>query len=191
MAETKPSKIVIEPSDRVVKALRLAVAEVGLDELLRRTGAPSELLEKWIKGEEWVPLNVVKESCNINRENPEAPAYSKILSECTAGAPFKVIVKGEVEKPAVPIVKETMPPAPQIPMEKTAKPKTKVARPEAFRKMVKVGTALSMILILGIVIGFLLGGFMGAVVGAILGYVLMTTVTFVFFVLLPKRTRKT
>ena len=187
MDETKPSKVVIEPGDRVVEALRLALAEVGVEELLRRTGATPDLLEKWINGENWVPLNVVKEACDINRKNPEAPSYCKILSECTAGASFEIMVEKEVEKPAASTVKEIMPPALHIPAERIAEPKAKAVKPEAFRQMVKVCTALFIIPILSVVIGFLLGGFMGAVVGAIFGYVIITAFTFVFFVLLPKK----
>lgn len=191
MAETKPPKIVIEPSDRVVEALRLAVAEVGVEELLRRTSAPHELLEKCINGEEPVPLNVITEACDINRKNPEAPSYSKILSECTVGASFEIMVEREVEKSAAPVVKEIMPPAPHIPTEKIAEPKGKASKPEAVRQMAMVGAALFIIPILSVVIGFLLGGFTGAVVGAIFGFVVTTAFTFVFFVLLPKKSRRT
>jgi len=191
LAETKPSKIIIEPSDRVVEALRLAVAEVGVDELLRRTSAPHELLEKWINGEERVPLNVVMEACDINRNNPEAPSYSKILSECTTGASFEIVVEQEIEKPEAPVVKEIMPPPPSIPAEKMAESKAKALKSEAARQMVTVGTALFIIPILSVVLGFLLEGFMGAVVGAILGFVIITTLTFVFFVLLPKKSHRT
>lgn len=191
MAKKKTSKIVIEPGNRVVEALRLAVAEVGVDELLQRTSATPELLEKWINGEEWVPLNVVKEACDINRKNPEASSHFKILSECTAGYSFKIMVKKEARKPATPIVKEIIPPAPHIPAEKIAEPKAKALKPEAARQMVTVGTALFIIPILSVVIGFLLGGFMGAVVGSIFGFVIIMTFTFVFFVLLPKKSRRT
>lgn len=191
MAETKPSKIVIDPSDRVVEALRLAVVKVGVEELLKRTNVPHKLLEKWINGEERVPLNVVIEACEINRNNQEAPSYSKILSECTTGASFGIVVEQEIEKPEAKVVKEIMPLPPYIPAQKIAEPKVKALKSEAVRQMVRVSAALFSIPILSVVLGFLFEGFIGAVAGAILGFVIITALTFVFFVLFPKQSRRT
>lgn len=191
MAETKPSKIVIDPSDRVVEALRLAVVKVGVEELLKRTNVPHKLLEKWINGEERVPLNVVIEACEINRNNQEAPSYSKILSECTTGASFGIVVEQEIEKPEAKVVKEIMSLPPYIPAQKIAEPKVKALKSEAVRQMVRVSAALFSIPILSVVLGFLFEGFIGAVAGAILGFVIITALTFVFFVLFPKQSRRT
>ena len=63
MSESRQRGILIEPTDRVVETVRSAVLDVGLDEFLKRTGTDRGLLERWINGQEWVPVAIVKEAC--------------------------------------------------------------------------------------------------------------------------------
>ena len=191
MVERKPSNVVIQPSDRVIETLRLAMAEAGVEELLERTRAPSELLMEWASGEKWVPIDVVREACDINGRNPKAPSHSRILSECTAGASFKIVVDEEANEPAAPIVKRVVPPAPWIPPEEEVKPSPKAFTAKAFRRIATFGIAIFIVPILTIVTGFFFEGSMGAVTGALVGFAIIAVLTLGFFVLLPGKSRKT
>jgi len=191
LVERKPSNVVIQPNDRVVEALRLAMAEVGVEELLERTRAPSERLMEWASGEKWVPMDVGREACDINGRNPKAPSYSRILSECTAGASFRIVVDKEANEPAAPIVKRAVPPTPRFHPEEEVKPRPKAFKPEAFRQIATFGTAVFIIPILTIVIGFFLGGFMGAVTGALVGLAIIASLTLGSLILLPAESRNT
>jgi hypothetical protein len=192
LTETEPSRVVVEPNDKILRTLKLAIAEIGLDKFLQRTNTSPEMLEKWINGKEWVPLHIVKESCDINRKNPNAPSYSKILFECTAGASFKVIVEKEPKKPKVPTVKEVkippiMPSIPRVPIKEVIKPEKEIVKPKVFQQMIKIGIVLFAIPVLSVIVGFLFGGFTGAVIGAISGYIIIVAFAFIFHFRRPRK----
>jgi len=184
LARNEASKVLIEPSSRVVETLRLAIAEVGLDELVRRTGSSSGLMEKWVNGSEWVPLDVIKEVCEINRNLPEAPSYSKNLSECTSGTRFRITAREEVEKPIAPVETEVTPPKAETFAEK---PSTVARGQEVSRQITKIAIVLFIIPLAGAVTGFLAGGPWGAVIGTVTSYVIGTALA--FLLLLPRKTR--
>ena len=188
MAEKEASKILIEPSDKVVETLRLAVLDVGLDELIRRTGSSPDLVEKWINGEDWVPLDAVKEACAINRDRQDAPSHSKILSECTAGAKFRITAREEVEKPAAPVVGEVAPAKAEISAEGLKKPSAIAVRAGVSRQIARLAIALFIVPLLGAVVGFLMAGPLGAVTGTILSFAIVTA--FAFLLLLPRKMRE-
>jgi len=172
MSEGEVSEVIIEPKEKVVEALRLAVAETGLNDFLRRTGANPQLLERWLNGEEWIPLRVVREACNINTTNPNAPNHSKVLFECMAGAAFKVSLKG---------VTESRPP---IRKEKRVEVPEEIKR-RNMESLVSWGTALSFLILFTGVVGFFLGysygpteAAIGALVGMFLGWI---SVAFIYF----------
>ena len=187
MAEKEASKILIEPSSRVIETLRLAMLDVGLDELIRRTGASPDLLEKWINGVEWVPLGAVKEACEINRNRQDAPSYSKALSECTAGAQFRITAREEKERPAAQVSGEVMPPKLEIPTERLEKRSAVETKSDATRQVAKVAIAMFLFPLLGAVAGFLVGGPEGAVTGTVSSFVVATALAFLFLVLLPRK----
>jgi len=189
LARKEGSKVLIEPSSRVVEALRLAMAEVGLDELVRRTGSSSGLMEKWVNGSEWVPLDVIKEVCEINRNLPEAPSYSKNLSECTSGTRFRITAREEVEKPTAPVETEVAPPEAETLAKRFEKPSTVAKGQDVPRQITKIAMLLFIIPLAGAVTGFLAGGPWGAVIGTVTSYVIGTALA--FLLLLPRKTRGT
>jgi len=189
LARKEASKVLIEPSGRVVETLRLAMAEVGLDELVRRTGSSSELMEKWVNGSEWVPLDVIKEVCEVNRNLPEAPSYSRNLSECTSGTRFRITAREEVEKPATPVEAEVAPSKDETLAERFEKPSTVARGPGVSRQITKVAIVLFIVPLAGAAIGFLAGGPWGAVIGTVTSYVIGTALA--FLLLLPRKTRGT
>jgi len=160
-----------------------------LHELVRRTGSSSQLMEKWANGSEWVPLDVIKEVCEINRNLPEAPSYSKNLSECTSGTRFRITAREEVEKPATPVRTEVPPPEAETLAKRLKKPSTATRVPEASRQITKVAIVLFIVPLTGAVTGFLAAGPWGAVVGTVTSYVIGTALA--FLLLLPRKTRGT
>lgn len=187
MTERETSKILIEPSSKVIETLRLALLDVGLDELVRRTSASPDLLEKWVNGVEWVPLGAVKEACEINRNRQNAPSYSQALSECTAGAQFRITAREEIEKRTARISGEVMPPEPEIPTRILEKQSAVQRRSDATRQVAKVAIAMFLFPLLGAVAGFLVGGPEGAVTGTVSSFVVATALAFLFLVLLPRK----
>lgn len=189
MNKKERPKVLIEPSSRVVETLRVALLEVGLDELARRTGSSPELMEKWVNGIEWVPLDVIKEVCEINRNLPDAPSYSKVLSECTSGAQFRITAREEVEKPAVRVGVEVAPPKAERSAERVEKPCTATRGPRVSRQITKVAIVLFIVPLAGAVMGFLGGGVWGAVIGTVTSYAVGTALA--LLLVLPRKTRAT
>jgi len=188
LAKKEASKILIEPSSRVVQALRLAMLDVGSDELVRRTGSSLVLMERWINGKEWIPLGVVREACEMNRSRQDIPSYSTVLSECTAGAQFKITVKEQVERMTAPTDAKLDKAEISAERSRSEKSSTTATRPGASRQIANVTIALFIVPLLGAIVGFLARGPEGAVVGTILSFVVVTVST--FLLLLPRKTRK-
>lgn len=191
MAEKEGTRVLIEPSNRVIDTLRLALADVGPRRLLHQHNYSLDLLEKWTNGQEWVPLDVVKEACEINRRNSQAPSYSKILSECTSGAHFRISGEEETEKAGPSAAEETTLPKNKIQMETREKPMLYTAGPRRSRvhvQMTKIIIVLFIFPLLGAIAGFfMLGDARGAVIGTLASYAIAIALT--FLILLPMRLR--
>ncbi len=187
LTENEASQILIEPKSRVIETLRLAVLDVGIQELIRRTGSTPGLLEKWINGKEWVPLNVVKEACEINRNRQGSPSYSRILSECTADAQFKILARLEVGKPRAPVTGEVSPSEAGVSGERFQEPGAMATRSEAGRQIVKVTVVLFVVPLLGAAAGFLIAGPQGAVTGTISSFAIVTVLAFLFLTIFPRK----
>jgi hypothetical protein len=190
LVEAESVGALIEPTSRIVETLRLAVLDVGMDKFLSRTGSSPSLLEKWINGEKWVPLDVVKEACEINRSREDAPSYSKILSECTAGAQFRITAREEVEKPAAAVAGALPPSRAEIPTGRLESSAT-TARLEPSHQIAKVAIALFIVPLLGAAAGFLAAGAVGAVTGTITSFAIVTALAFLFLALISKKKRGT
>ena len=160
-----------------------------MDEFVRRTGSSSVLIEKWVNGNEWVPLDVIKEVCEINRSLPEAPSYSKNLSECTSGTRFRITAREEIEKPTEPVGAEAAPAKAETLAKGFEKPSTVARGPGASRQITKVAIVLFIVPLAGAVAGFLAGGPWGAVIGTVTSYIIGTALA--FLLLLPRKTRST
>jgi hypothetical protein len=172
------SRILIEPSGRVVETLRLAMLDVGADELVRRTGSTMSLLEKWINGQEWIPLSIVSEACKINRLRRDAPPYSRTLSECTEGAQFRITAGEGVEKSEEqPMEVKAL--RLETPAERLEKPSVKPPQPGVSRQIVGVAIALFVAPLLGAAAGLLVAGPIGAVVGTISSFAAVVIFTFI------------
>ena len=183
------SKVLIEPRTKVVEAVRLALAQVGPDDFLRRVEAIPASLEKWVNGQEWIPMRVVGEACEINRKNQEAPPHCKTLSECASGARFRITAGEEVEKQEAAVVERITLIQDEI-SEKGVEETTATAiKPKASFQIVKVTVALFFVPMMGAALGFLLGGPLGAAAGAILCYAVVVLLTIVFFARSSRRSR--
>jgi methyl coenzyme M reductase subunit C-like uncharacterized protein (methanogenesis marker protein 7) len=189
LVRQETSKVIIEPQTRVVEALRLALAQIGPDDFLIRAKATPAILEKWVNGQEWIPLHVVGEACKINRRNREAPAYTKTLSECTSGVRFRIRAGEEVEKLREAVVEGITSIQDQSltkgPEERAATP----AKPKAPHNIVSIAVVLFIVPLMGGAFGFLFGGPMRAAVATISCYAIVVALTLVFFTFSTKRSR--
>jgi len=160
-----------------------------LDKFAHRTGSSCELIEKWVNGSEWVPLDVIREVCEINRNLPEAPSYSKNLSECTSGTRFRITAREEIEKPTEPVGAEAAPAKAETLAKGFEKPGAVARGPEVSRQITKVAIVLFIVPLAGAVAGFLAGGPWGAVIGTVTSYIVGTALA--FLLLLPRKARST
>lgn len=191
LTEKEGTRVLIEPTSRVVNTLRLAVGEVGPSELLRHHDYSLDLLEKWTNGQAWIPLDLVKEACEINRRNSESPSYSKVLSECTSGAHFRIAGEKEIEKAGPFVAGETAQPEAKTKIEPREKPilhTAGVQRPGARTQIAKVTIVLFIFPLLGATVGFfVLGDARGAIMGTLASYAIAIALAFV--ILLPRKLR--
>jgi hypothetical protein len=183
------SKVIIEPQTRVVEALRLALAQMGPDDFLRRVEAAPASLEKWVNGQEWIPMRVVSEACEINCRNQEAPPHYKTLSECASGARFRITAGEEVEKQEAVVVERIASIQDEIPEKGAEETTATAAKRKASFQIVRVAAALFFVPIIGAALGFLLGGPLEAAAGAISCYAIVVALSLAFFVLSSKRSR--
>lgn len=80
----------VEPTPRVIEALKTAIKTIGLEKFLLEVKASKNDVEKWITGEEWVPLSAIIIACRINR------SYGRSFNTLSKVIQDSVIV---VEKP--------------------------------------------------------------------------------------------
>lgn len=81
----------VEPTEKVVKALKTALETLGKEEYLKRIGVKEEELNKWINGEEWVPLRTLYETCRINlKHNKPYNTLYEVIEKAT------IISKGKM-----------------------------------------------------------------------------------------------
>lgn len=189
MSEARSAEILIAPTSKVVETLRSAVLAVGLDEFLERAGVSGDVLERWLNGKEWVPVSVVREACEINRKHPEAPSYTKVLSECTSDAQFRIYAGETAEKIEMPVTEAAKRISAEISTGRPRKQKSTPVRHEMSAQVAKVALALFFVPILGAAIGYWLWNVWGAVAGAILSYVGVALLIFVSLVLSAKKPR--
>lgn len=184
----KDGTALIEPSGRVLETLKFAAKGQGRERLLARTRATASSLEKWMNAEEWIPLDVVKEACAMNRESSDAPSYSKYLSDCTAGAQFR-ITSGETIKELPPLTSEEVL-AHGSETEEIEGKERALRRTEPSHRVIKITVALFIVPLLGAATGMFVAGPWGAVAGAVMSYALVTILVFLVLIFLPERSRK-
>jgi hypothetical protein len=129
-------------------------------------------------------------SSDLNRENPDAPPQSKILSDCTSDARFRIVAGNKVEKLESGVVRAIASISPKTSVKGESarrEPMTKPTKLEAPYQIAKVTVAIFFVPIMGAVLGFLLGGPMGAAAGALSCYAIVVALTLVFYSLSSKR----
>jgi len=87
--ESRPN-VLVEPSDKVVEALRLAVKRVGVDEFSKKAQISPGLIEDLVDRKTWIPLATLRVACEINKDFPEAPLYTKSIARCIEGVQLRI-----------------------------------------------------------------------------------------------------
>lgn len=105
MEKESHPKVFVEPVEKVVETLKLAVVRVGVKGFSQRVRTSQELIEDWVSSKSWVPIAVLRAACEINKEFPDAPPYTKNLSKCIEGVQLRIPPE-ELELESKPIIAE-------------------------------------------------------------------------------------
>jgi F0F1-type ATP synthase assembly protein I len=126
---------------RPVDSIKLALQNFDKREFLRQVNATEQDLERWLSSEEYIPLDVVRKACEINRLRGAPEQYS-YLFDCLKGSEVRLSssVREQVRAP---------PRKPKLPTKAriiTAKPKR---RDFTAVEALKMSSAFLLMLILG------------------------------------------
>lgn len=181
--ESRPN-VCVEPSDNAVETLRLAVKHVGVDEFSKKAQISPELIEDLVNRKTWIPLVVLKVACEINKDSPEAPLYTKSIARCIEGVQLRIPPE-ELKLERKPMIKE----AAEVPAPiKEAPVKLETQAFPAYRMLIISTGLCAMIFILSFG-GYLIGkgyGILYAGAGLFLGIILGLILT-VFLIFKLKR----
>lgn len=167
-------EIYIEPTEKVLKALKTAMETLGRDEYIKRLKIKEEELEKWINGEEWIPMKVLYETCKINlKHNKPYNTLSEVIDKAT------VISKKEVKEERGSIeVKEEIKEVEEKVIDKRIEEEGK----RLFKFMISRSIVLLSLMIPLILLGYTVGNRIsefyagiGIVIGVVIWLVIITT----------------
>ena len=181
--ESRPN-VLVEPSDKVVETLRLALKRVGIEEFSRKAQISPRVIEDLVNRKAWIPLAALRIACETNKDFPEAPLYTKSISRCIEGVQLRIPPEELKLERRPPIAK-----VPEIPTPiKEAPIKMETKALPTYRILIISTVLCAMIFILSFG-GYLMGrdyGILYAGAGLFLGIILGLILT-VFFIFKLKR----
>jgi hypothetical protein len=153
----KRSKVLIEPQQKVLETLQLAVRQVGLEAFSKRVEVNEEQLKRMLVGEQWIPMYTIREACEINKYTG-GPTYTKSVSSCIEGTLMKMEGGEPTERRETAVTVEEIKPKETEKAEKTAIDKEKYAREEAaINRILLLSTGLSAVIFVLGVVGYWIG----------------------------------
>jgi len=152
----KRSRVLIEPQQKVLESLQLAVRQVGLEAFSKRVEVDEEQLKRMLCGEQWIPMHTIREACEINKY-ASGPAYTRSVSSCIEGTLMKMETAEPTERKEMAFTVEEIKPKETEKVEKTAVDQEKRAREEAVNRVLLLGTGLSTLIFVLPVVGYLIG----------------------------------
>ncbi|HYB92682.1 MAG TPA: hypothetical protein VED00_00845 [archaeon] len=186
----KRSRVLIEPQQKVLETLQLAVRQVGLETFSKRVDVDEEHLNKMLVGEQWIPMYMVREACEINKY-AGGPPYTRYVSSCIEGTLMRMegVEFNEGAETAA-NVKEIKPKETKK-VEKIALDKEKYAREEAsVNRMLIISACLPVIIFVLAIMGYLIGKNYGqfyAGVGLFAGIIIsLIVILLTIFKVMPK-----
>lgn len=167
-------EIYVEPTEKVLKALKIAMETLGKDEYLKRLRIKEEEFDKWINGEEWIPMKVLYETCRINlKHNKPYNTLSEVIEKATV-----ISKKGGVEEREGIRVQEEIKEVEKEVVDKRIEDEGK----RLFKFMISRSIVLLSLMIPLILMGYAIGSRIsefyagiGVVIGVIMWLVIITT----------------
>ncbi|MEM0212492.1 MAG: hypothetical protein QXO82_04180 [Candidatus Methanomethylicia archaeon] len=173
-------EIYIEPTEKVLKALKTAIETLGRDEYLKRLKIKEEELEKWINGEEWIPMKILYETCRINlRHNKPYNTLSEVIEKATV-----ISRRGGLEEKESIKVKEEV----KEVKEKVVDERIEDEGKRLFRFMISRSIALLSLMIPLILMGYTIGSRISefyAGIGVVIGVVIWLLIITTYIILKP------
>lgn len=176
--------VFVEPSDKVVETLRLAVKRVGTDEFSKKAQISPRILEDLLNRKGWVPLAVLRVACDLNRDSPEAPPYTRSVARCIEGVQLRIPPE-ELKLEKKPPLKKTT----EISASVKEAPTKREAEAFPAYRILLISTAMCALIFLLSFGGYLIGercGMLYAGVGLFLGIILGLVVTVVLLLKLKR-----
>lgn len=172
----------VEPTPKVIEALKTAIRTIGLERFLLETNASKNEVEKWLAGEKWIPLNIVSIACRINRSHgkPFNTLSNVIQGSVTVvreRTPNKKVYKNEEKHEIKAMIRE----------EREAEEIIR-KRKEMFNILMVKSILLLVLMIPFILLGYFIGGMynkMYANIGIVLGIVIWVFVITVYTLITP------
>jgi len=181
--ESRPN-VLVEPSDKVVETLRLAVKRVGIDEFSKKAQISPGLIEDLVNRKAWIPLAALRVACEINKASPDASSYTKSIARCIEGVQLRIPPE-ELKLERKPPITEVA----EVPAHIKQPPIKQETKAFPVYRMLIISTALCS-MIFGLSFGgYLIGrgyGILYAGAGLFLGIILGLILT-VFFIFKLKR----
>jgi len=151
------SKVLIEPQQKVLETLHLSVRQIGLEAFSKKVEINEEQLKRILCGEQWIPVHIIREACEINKY-AGGPSYTRSVSSCIEGALMTVETVKSTEGKETAFTVEEIKPKETEKVEKIAIDQEKYAREEAaINRVLLLSTGLSAVIFVLGVIGYLIG----------------------------------
>ncbi|MEM3615093.1 MAG: hypothetical protein QXX09_00395 [Candidatus Methanomethylicia archaeon] len=174
--------VFVEPTEKVLKALKTAMETLGKEELIKEINVSEMELNRWLNGEEWIPLKTLYEICKINSKyNKPYNTLSNVIEKAT------VISRGRKEEKTI---------EEKVEIEEERKEdfekKLNEERGRIFRFMIIRSTMLLSLMIPLIILGYIIGKGISefyAGIGMVLGIVIWLLIITTYIILKPIKYR--
>ncbi|MCS7363824.1 MAG: hypothetical protein NDF54_00090 [archaeon GB-1867-035] len=145
----------VEPTPTVVETLKKAIKLITKEEFLAKTKTTEKELEEYIKGEKWIPLDVISIACKINRQHGKKPST---LGEAIKNAVVLVKPPTEKKKEKTEMIKEAEKVENEIRIEEREKQKDIIEqRKKLFKTILLRSTILLTLMAPFIILGYMIG----------------------------------
>lgn len=97
---TRNSPYFIEPNEKPIKALKFAFKN-NKEELLKITKLNEKIVDSYLSGKDWMPIEVIESACKLNSLNVSIPIMYQNLWFCLDGVKLKRRTATRIIKPTV------------------------------------------------------------------------------------------
>lgn len=174
--------VFVEPTEKVLKALKTAMETIGKEGLIKEINVSEIELNRWLNGEEWIPLKTLYEICKINSKyNKPYNTLSNVIEAAT------VISRGRKEEKIVKSREEV-----KEERKEDVEKKLNEERGRTFRFMIIRSTMLLSLMVPLIILGYVIGRGISefyAGIGMVLGIIVWLLIITTYIILKPIKYR--